>query len=318
MKIRDFMPQTRISQPLLVYQIKEGVTNSGSPYLTVTFRDNSGQIDGKLWSVTPEQKEMIKAGEVMNVTADIITYQNAPQMKIVQIEPIDQKLVDLSEFVTTGPIPADQLREGLEGYVSSIKDMTLRLIVKELYDRLGDDIYRYPAAARNHHEYVSGLATHIYSMARLAEFVTGQYPVIDRDLLMAGVLVHDLGKITELRMSSVTEYTLEGNLLGHISITQSMISDAAEKVIEDYPLDSEKVTLLRHLVLSHHGKYEFGSPVLPKTVEAVALNAIDDLDAKLTMLDRELNSTRSGSYTLRLPAFENRAFYKHKGNEKDE
>ncbi|MBR0138512.1 MAG: HD domain-containing protein [Erysipelotrichaceae bacterium] len=314
MKIRDFTPQTRISQPLLVYQIKEGVTNSGSPYLTITLKDNSGQIDGKLWAVTPEQKQLIKAGEVMNVTADVITYQNAPQMKIVSIEPIDQKTVDLSEFVTSGPVPVEELRKGLEGYIESIKDSTLKAIVRELYTQLDDEIYKFPAAARNHHEYVSGLATHIYSMANLAEFIAKQYPVIDRDLLIAGVLVHDLGKTTELRMSSVTEYTIEGNLLGHISITQSLISDAAERL----GLDNEKVTLLRHLVLSHHGKYEFGSPVLPKTVEAVALNVIDDLDAKMTMLDRELNATRTGSYTGRLMAFDNRAFYKHKGNEKDE
>lgn len=314
MKIRDFVPQTRIAQPMLVYQVKEGVTNSGSPYLTVTLKDNSGQIDGKLWAVTPEQKEMIKVGQVMNITADVITYQNALQMKIVAVEPLDQKDIDLSEFMTTGPIAVDQLRLTIKGFIASIRDNDLKAIVSTLYEEYDEDIFKYPAAVRNHHEYVSGLATHICSMAKLADFVAKQYPVIDRDLLISGVLVHDLGKMMELRMSSVTEYTLEGNLLGHISIAQSMVAETAERL----GIDSERVTLLRHMILSHHGKFEFGSPVLPKIIEAVALHLIDDLDAKMTMLDRELNATRTGSYTGRLPAFDNRTFYKHEGNEKDE
>lgn len=316
MKIKEFTAGKRFDYDiqLLVYQVKEGVTNSGSPYLTVTLKDSTGTIDGKIWSVTSEQKEAIKIGQVMKVKGDVITYSNNLQLKIAGLMPVNQNEVDMSEFVTSGPYTIAQLKEKLNGLIESIRDTDLHTIVRYLYDKYEDEIYHAPAATRFHHEYVSGLATHVYSMAVLAEQVARQYPTIDRDLLISGVLVHDLGKMIEMKMTSVTEYTLEGNLLGHISIAQAMIAEAAEQL----GLNSEKIILLRHLILSHHGKYEFGSPVLPKTIEAVALSTIDDLDAKMNMLEKELAATAVGSNTGRLMAFENRAFYKHEGNSKDE
>ena len=145
-------------------------------------------------------------------------------------------------------------------------------------------------------------------MLNLANKVCDLYPYLDRDLLCAGVLLHDIGKIKELGGLSVTEYTLEGKLLGHISISQTMVQETADEL----GIEGETVTLLRHMVLAHHGQYEYGSPVLPATLEAEALHYIDDFDARMTMIQKELDKIRPGEFTSRIFSLDNRIFYKPK------
>ncbi len=306
MKINEFKSPLNIDTPLLIAQVKEGVTNTGSPYLSISFRDNTGEIEGKLWDVKPRQAEIIKPGKVMNVKGDVITYRNALQLKVIECSEMETE-VDMQQFVFTGPYNSETLKKGINQFISSIQNQDIFRIVSDIYYTYEKQIYASAAAVRNHHEYYGGLATHVYGMLKLADMVCENYPYLNRDLLLAGVLLHDIGKVVELSSPPLTEYTLEGKLLGHISISQTIVKDSADKL----KIDSEEVILLRHMILSHHGQYEYGSPVLPLIIEAEALNFIDNFDAKMTMIEKELRNIPTNEFTARNFALDNRSFYKH-------
>ena len=308
MKIREFEANSRIQTLLLVGQVTSGVTNSGSPYLSVTFRDNTGTIDGKLWDVKPAQQDIIKSGTVVEVYADVIMYRNNLQLKIMDVREVDNSELNMGDFILGSPVPVEKLRQTIQDAIDNIDNFEIKAIVSAIYQKYDKEIYSSPAAAKNHHEFYGGLATHIAGMLNLANTVCDLYPYLDRDLLCAGVLLHDIGKIKELGGLSVTEYTLEGKLLGHISISQTMVQETADEL----GIDGETVTLLRHMVLAHHGQYEYGSPVLPATLEAEALHYINDFDARMTMIQKELDKIRPGEFTSRIFSLDNRIFYKPK------
>lgn len=306
MKISELSSMQNINMPLLVTQVKSGVTNAGAPYLSITFRDNSGSIEGKLWDVKEKHNKIIKTGKVLNVKADVINYRNCLQLKVIDCnEPTEE--VDMQQFVLSGPYSKETLKEYIDQEINKINNSDIFRIVNSIYKQYEKEIYSSAAAAKNHHEYFGGLATHVYSMLHLADMICINYPYLNKDLLTAGVLLHDIGKVIELKTGPVTEYTLDGKLLGHISISQTIIKETADKL----NINSEVVTLLRHMVLAHHGQYEFGSPVLPMIIEAEALHFIDDMDAKMTMIEKELNAIGEKEFTARLFALDNRSFYKH-------
>lgn len=308
MKIRDFKANTRVETLLLVGQVNAGVTNSGAPYLSISLRDNTGTIDGKLWDVKPDQQVIVSAGKVIEVMADVIMYRNNLQLKIMDVKAVDQDDLDMSQFIQGSPVPMERLRSIIYDAINNIDNFEVKAIVSALYNKYDKEIFSSPAAAKNHHEFYGGLATHIAGMLNMANTVCDLYPYLDRDMLCAGVLLHDIGKIKELGGVSVTEYTLEGKLLGHISISQTMVQETADEL----GIEGETVTLLRHMVLSHHGQYEYGSPVLPATLEAEALHYIDDFDARMTMIKKEIDKTKDGEFTGRIFSLENRMFYKPK------
>ena len=163
----------------------------------------------------------------------------------------------------------------------------------------------YPAASKNHHEYMSGLLYHTVSMLKLAQAICDLYPSLNRDLLFGGVILHDVGKTSELSGPVATKYTTEGKLLGHISIIQAQIKIVANK----YQINNDIPMLLQHLVLSHHGKYEFGSPVLPLIREAEILTYIDNIDARMNIMDKALEGVLQGEFTPRIFPLEDRALY---------
>lgn len=168
----------------------------------------------------------------------------------------------------------------------------------------------YPAASRIHHNWLGGLSEHSLSMAQMADEVCKHYPQLNRDLLIAGILIHDVGKTEEMSGPLATEYTLAGKLEGHISIANGWLSEVAN---EKGLADSEEAVLLHHMILSHHGQYEYGSPVLPQIQEAEVLYLLDNLDARMNTLKQALDQTKPGEWTSKLFALENRQFYKPKG-----
>ena len=182
-------------------------------------------------------------------------------------------------------------------------------IVSEILNDHKDAFYEYPAATRNHHDFYSGLATHVLGMLKLAQQLCQLYPMLDQDLLYSGVLLHDIGKTVELSGAIASEYTVEGKLIGHISIMQAEIMAKAKELHLD---DSEEVMLLRHMVLSHHGVYEYGSPVLPMIPEAEMLYMIDNIDARMNTIQKAFEPVSEGEFTPRIFALENRSFYKSK------
>ena len=306
--INEFVEGERISLPLLITNVTKGVSNSGQPYASLSLQDRTGQIEAKIWDVSEKELEICKIGEIISVTGDVIDYRGNHQLKILSIASIDQKTVDYTRFCLASPIPQQELIRRLNGYLKSFENEDIATIVNYLVDINYDAFVSYPAAVRNHHEFGSGLLYHTVSMCDLADLLVSYYSNVNRDLLLAGVILHDIGKTKELSGPIATKYTLEGKLIGHISIMVSEIRAAGEKL----NINPEIPLLLQHMILSHHGEKDYGSPVPPLTREAFLLHAIDDLDAKMIIIDKALDSIEEGEFSQRVMAMDGRAFYKHK------
>lgn len=307
-KIKDLQDGDKLSIKLLISQTSKGVTNKGAPYLNFVLQDNTGSMDAKYWNVTEEQLSMYKAGMICLFKVDILSHNKALQIRIQSIEILNRKDEDLKEFVKSSPYSKEMLKNKIFSVIDHMENKTYKEITRYLVEQDEKDFFTYPAASRIHHDFVGGLATHVLGMIRLGENLCDLYPMLDKDLLMSGIILHDIGKLTELSGPVITEYTLEGKLLGHISIMHAKVSEAADKL----SLQGEEVTMLRHMILSHHGEYEYGSPVLPMLPEAEILNYIDNIDARMNTLEKAMDQTMPGEFTPKLFALENRSFYKKK------
>lgn len=294
----------------MISHVTVGKTNGAnkSNYLSIVFQDETGNIDAKLWNASDENIKCLTVGAVVRAKGDIIKYSDDRQMKIISIDNVSYQESQQVQFLAKAPIDPDQIMESIMGYVKRISNMKLYTITKHLIEQNFEKLKMYPAASRNHHEFVSGLAFHTLSMLRIADSLVVIYPQLNSDLIYAGILLHDLGKTVELSGPVVPSYTLEGKLLGHISISQAMIYDAAKEL----NIEGEEVVLLQHMVLSHHGKNEYGSPVLPQIREAEIVYLIDNIDARMHMLDKALEQVGPGEYSKRVFALENRMIYKPK------
>lgn len=307
--INEFLKGDKIVTELMVASSTNGVSNNGTPYMTITFQDKSGTIDAKLWSVTDELAAALVAGNIGEVNGEIIEYKGALQMKLLGFQLSDMEQVDKSRFVKRSEYSEEQLKKVIDKVLDEIKNPIIKAITQTIVAKNSKDFYEYPAATKNHHEFVSGLATHVYGMLRLGKAMCDIYPQLNSDLLYAGIILHDIGKLEELSGAIASEYTVVGKLLGHISIMQANIAITA---MELGYADSEEAMLLRHMVLSHHGEYEYGSPVLPLTPEAEMLSYIDNIDARMNMLDKVLANVEAGSFASKAFFLENRSFYKSK------
>lgn len=294
----------------LISNVTSGKTNGNNKttYLTIMLQDKSGVITSKLWAAKPEQIEALQTGCVVDVCGDVIKYGDELQLKIEKIEIFSTEEEEQVKYLKSAPYSIEEMTDGLMDYLNAIKDPDIHAVVKALYDEHFDKLIVYPAASRNHHEYVSGLAYHTLSMLKMAKAVSLIHTDLNTDYLYSGILLHDLGKIIELSGPVVPEYTLEGRLLGHISIASALI----EKKASELNLSGEMMTILKHLILSHHGKQEYGSPVLPQIMEAEVIYLIDNLDARINMMSKALENIEEGHYTKRIFALENRSFYKPK------
>lgn len=310
MKIRDFKKGERVSVPLLVGQFTKGVTQNGAPYLSISLQDNTGEIEAKLWDVKEEQEAVVKVGMIINVDADVLLYRQNLQLRIQQVSSLDQDSFDLAEFVQSSAYDVEFLKKEMNKFTNMIEDQVLQDLVKACFDFYGDKFYQYPAATRNHHDFVGGLASHVYGMANLAVSICELYPIYNRDLLLAGVLIHDMGKIDEYTAPILSEYTALGKLVGHISIMHANLVQVARELGYE---DKEQTLLLRHLLLSHHGELEYGSPVVPMLKEAEMLNFIDNMDARTNMFEKFYDDQEEGTFSPRMFALNNRNFYKAKG-----
>ena len=249
------------------------------------------------------------SSKVYGFDLEVINYKGKLQAKVLKVLPLSQADLNMDDFVFRSPVSKDALRENIQEGVNMINNDKLARIVTGALNYYANAVYEYPAAARIHHNFIGGLATHTSGMIKLAVALANIYPQIDRDYLLAGVIVHDLGKIDEFTSPVVTEYSPQGKLLGHISIMDARLLQVGEELGLQ---DSEELMVLRHMVLSHHGQFEFGSPVRPETLEAEMLNLIDNIDARVNTIDKALGEIKEGEFTPRIMALENRVFYKHK------
>ncbi len=308
--IKDIVKEGPITLECLIARCERGKTAKNTPYLSLALEDSSGTLDAKFWNLTEEMIAQYTTGMVVEAHGDILFHRNAIQLRVRKLIPLEGK--NVNDYVQNAPMSKTEMEEEIMEVVLAMKNELLQKVVLHILDQKQEEFYSYPAATKNHHNFVGGLAYHTLCMLRMAKHVVSEYIWLDADLLYAGVLLHDVGKTVELSQPVLPEYTMEGNLLGHISIMASYIDQVAR---EEGVQDEECVTLLKHMILSHHGKMEFGSPVLPMIPEAEVLNLLDNLDSRLYMMKQSLEQTKPEQFGPRVFALENRMIYRKKDEE---
>ncbi|MGB9406307.1 MAG: OB-fold nucleic acid binding domain-containing protein [Terracidiphilus sp.] len=279
----------------LVLAKQQRTTKSNKPYLSLILGDKTGQLEGRVWEPgDPRIAKDFDRGDVVKARGSASRFDDRLQMKIDQLRVALSSEVDKSDLLPSTTYDIADLWRQLESFVASFTNPDLkRLLTAMLADPAIAEAYREaPAAKQLHHAWLGGLLEHVVSLCTLADRVIPSYPLLDRDLLMTGVILHDIGKIRELSWALGFEYTVEGMLLGHIQIGTAL----AERAMDSLPGFPPKLkTLVLHMILSHHGKLEFGSPKLPMIPEALALSFLDDLDAKMQAMASEFDkSIREG------------------------
>jgi 3'-5' exoribonuclease len=281
-KIADLAPNTSGWGFFLCTRKETRSGRTGNPYLEIGLQDVSGEIKAKVFQDVETTTLEFDAGEFVKAQGRSNVYQGRTELILDKIRRVipERDAVDgfrEEDCIRCAPRPVDEMWAELIARVESVQDPKLRALLLTLVTRNADRLRIWPAARAIHHAYRSGLLEHILQIMKVSLFLADEYGA-RRDLLIAGALLHDIGKLRELSYETATDYTVEGNLVGHIVIGVGMLNEAAR---EQGDLPVELVTELEHLILSHHGALELGSPVVPKTVEAFLLAAVDDLDATL-------------------------------------
>ncbi len=306
--ISNFTDGMRVEGQFLVANASKSINNLGSFYLTVELRDASGTISAKKWEVNSDDEQIFVAGNVVLINGEVVKYREALQFKILKASLVEPENIDYSTLLTPPPVPREELEKRFNEYVESVKDLDCRKLLDYFIKKYSSQLYMYPAGVSVHHEYSSGLLMHLTSMAELGDFLAKKYAPVNRDLLITGILLHDIGKIVELEGPVVYHYSTEGKLLGHISIMVAEIRMAAQEL----GITSETPVLLEHMVLSHHDKPEFGSPISPMIKEALLLTYIDNLDSKMAIASKALDAVEPGEFTQKIYPLDGRTLYKPK------
>ena len=306
--IKDFEDKDHIIGQLLVTASTKGTTDKGLSYLNVTFQDKSGVIEGKKWDASDEDLRLFAPGCVALVDGLVNLYKNQPQLKIVGASKVDPSEVVMANFQRVSPVPKEELEAKLDKYLNSFKDKDVEKVTKAVISHFREKYTSFPAAVKVHHEFGTGLLHHSIFMADAADALAKIYKQVDRDLLVAGALLHDIGKTIEYDYQITPVQTTEGKLCGHIAIGYAEF----KRIVDDLHIESEVPLLLEHMILAHHGSLEFGSPVMPATREALLLSEIDMMDSRQMILDKALESVKEGEFTPRLWMMDDTSFYKPK------
>ena len=279
----------------LVLTKQQRTTKQNKAYLSLMLGDKTGPIEARVWELTdPRITKDFNRGDMVKVRGSISRYEDRAQMKVDQLRKAQAGEADKLDMLPATSQDVGALWRQLEASVESLANADLKRLLNALLadTELAQAYREAPAARQLHHAWLGGLLEHVVSLLGLADRVAAHYPLLDRDLLVTGVILHDIGKIRELEWETGFDYTVEGILLGHIQ----MGVDLVEKTIEGLPGFPDRLrTLVLHMILSHHGKLEFGSPKLPMIPEALVLNFVDDLDAKMQAVASEFEkSAREG------------------------
>lgn len=283
-----------VDSVFLVRDVTQAMARNGKPYMTLRLIDRTGEIEARVWERVDEFSRLFGKDDFVHVNGRGNLYMGKMQLVVQQLRRVPEDDVDLSDFLPVSQRSMEEMRRELDQLLDSMSDGPQRKLMRAFFD---DPAFyrrysRAPAAKGMHHVYIGGLLEHSLAVSTLACDIAARYPQVDRDLLIAGALMHDVGKVSELSYERSFDYTDEGKLVGHIVMGVEMIEERS-RTIPDFP--RQQVMLLKHLLLSHHGQYEFGSPKRPKVLEAVILNFIDDLDSKIngiqTHIDKEPQRT---------------------------
>jgi 3'-5' exoribonuclease len=276
------------SMPLLVKSCRRQISNRGEPYLSLELSDRSGEISAKVWEGADQLKTRLTEGSVAVVRGLVQSYRNLPQLVIRWAESVEWSDVNHRDYLPSSTRSAESMTKDLLALIARISDPDYRLLTeKVLAHPRAQEFWSTPAAKSFHHAYLGGLLEHTLSVAQMAAMVGSHYgSCLDGSLLLAGAILHDVGKIWEFSHGSVTDYTTSGRLLGHLVLGVLFITEVGQE-LPDFPKD--KLLFIQHLIASHHGQLIHGACQTPKLLEAVALHQLDNLDGKLNGIGAFIN-----------------------------
>jgi 3'-5' exoribonuclease len=297
--VADLLPGTSITASFLVRAKERKTARNGSAYLDLELQDSTGIIKAKVWDSDHLQSEF-EVDDIVRVSGGVELYQGTPQLSVRKIVKCSEEEIHLPDFLPHGAQDPDALFERLLNRIQRMESAPLRALLLGVFE--DPDIARKfklaPAATLYHHAYLGGLLEHVSSLLELGDRVCDHYPSLERELVLAGLMLHDLGKTQELSFSRHFAYTTRGHLVGHINIGLEIVWEKM-RLVPDFPGDLKE--RLEHIILSHHGKLEFGSPKEPMFMEALVVNYLDDLDSKLAAIrgQYEADKNHPGDWTTR-------------------
>jgi 3'-5' exoribonuclease len=278
--VSDLGSEQSITTFFLVHEKEIRNTREGKPYLRLELGDRSGTIEARMWDQFEIAARDVNRDDFVKVQARVEIYRNKPQLSLQQLRLAKPEEVELADFLPHTAADVEKLYAQLLEFAASIKNPWLKKLVTTIVSdpAVAARYKRAPAAKVMHHAYLGGLIEHVISLCGLAQQVAAHYPELDVDLLLMAAILHDVGKLDELCYDRAIAYTTEGQLLGHIVMEFEPVSNAID-AIEGFPPTLK--TVVQHILISHHGQYEFGSPKLPMIREAMVFHYLDDLDSKL-------------------------------------
>jgi 3'-5' exoribonuclease len=286
-----------VEEVFLVVDKQLRANRNGNLYLQMDLRDRTGTINARLWNAGEHLFRSFEAGDFVMIKGKVQLFQGALQMILSHVEKVETEKVELADFLPHTEHDVSKMYERLRALLMKIASPHLRALVESfLMDQEFVDAFcKAPAGIRVHHAYLGGLLEHVVTLLDAADRLAPLYPKLDRDLLLMGIFLHDVGKVRELTFDRAFAYSDEGQLIGHIVIGIEMLNDKARHAAEllGEPFPHELLLRLKHLILSHHGTYEFGSPRLRMTPEAIALHYLDNFDAKLHVFTRDIHEDRN-------------------------
>ncbi|HUI46430.1 MAG TPA: HD domain-containing protein [Nitrospirota bacterium] len=287
-----------VEEIYLVTSKQVSTAKNGVTYLSIKLSDKTGEIDGRLWDNADEVAGKFEREDFVRIKGMASNYQGSMQIKMKTLEKVDDSRVEIANFIEASPRNIEEMVKELRAVASAVNNVHLRQLMSAF---LNDSSFmeafkRVPAAKTLHHNYIGGLLEHVLELISLARDVAKHFPSVDLDLLTVGSFLHDIGKVRELTVRKSIGYTTEGRLLGHISLGYEMITGKINAIPGFSP---ELAMLLKHIMLSHHGEYEFGSPKRPKIQEAIIINYLDDLSAKINNFQATLKkeNVAAGEWT---------------------
>lgn len=302
-----------IEEIYLVVDKQVRANRNGNMYLQLELRDRSGAISARLWNAPEPLVRSFESGDFLHIKGKVQLFQGALQMILSQLDRVETEKVELADFLPHTDKDIGKLSERLCTLLRKLDNPHLRALAEcFLMDQeLMHGYCKAPAGVRNHHAYLGGLLEHVVTLLEAADRIAPLYPELNRDLLLMGIFLHDVGKVRELSYDRAFSYTDEGQLIGHLVLGVEMLGEQVRRVpdLTGEPFPEELLLRLKHLIVSHHGALEFGSPTLPMTPEAIALHYLDNLDAKIHSFTRDIREDRGpSSWTPYSQAMQRRLF----------
>lgn len=311
-KINELQAGCRVESFYIIKAAAVRISSNNKKYLDFTLADKTGEISAKLWDAAEADENLYKENVLVKVRAAVVEWQNNLQLKIDRIRTsTNEDNIDISDFVASAPFPGEEMYLLMLDYIDKIQNKDIKNIVNYIIDKAGDKMINFPAAKKNHHSVRAGLLYHITTMLKAGEKLCAVYDFLNKDLIYAGVILHDMAKLEEMDASElgiVTDYTIEGQLLGHLVMGSEKIREAAMAV----EADNEISMILQHMIIAHHFEPEYGSPKKPMLPEAQMLHFLDDMDATMYDMKKAVLSAKPGTMSDAVWSLEKRKIYNSK------